>query len=255
MIEENYNEKIAYEYFKENVARAKRLGLITNQHEKALLLKKLNQNLSYEERTALDMQNRNALRILRNTIAQNPIEKTKEMVIQLLKIPVIQELIVDVDQKGILCYECQNGIVIESTTSSWTSKENYELILDHVPAKICTNPNCRETMFPAKTMKAEAKILAKIEETIAQTIGVAEDEPQKKEKQCPVCEQALLTWNGTITYKYSISDLFHLKINKLPVKALCPACGYSEGYPVIDVLLKKLQELLEQQTLELVTIS
>ncbi|MBN1328575.1 MAG: hypothetical protein JXA54_03790 [Candidatus Heimdallarchaeota archaeon] len=253
MIAENNKEKADYEHFKEKVSRAKKLGLITELQKKALLLKKSNQQLPASERIALNVQNRNALRILRNTITNNPPLRTKEIIIQILRVPVIQELIGEVDQEGILCHQCQKGIVIETTTSSWLSKENYTLILEHLPAKICTNHICRETIFSSKTMKAEANIVAKIEECLIQVKEVAFEKSQTIERQCPVCEQAVLTWNATITCKYSVPNLFHLKINEIPVKAKCPICSYSEAHPKIESLLKNLLGQLKQDSLELIT--
>ncbi len=253
-MQQDYIESSNLEEFKNNVIRAREIGYITNSQETALLLKKMNQELEPDKRISLDVQNRNALRILRNMIVHYPPEKIRGRLIHLLKIPVIKELIAEVDQKGILCYECKNGIIIETTTSTWTSKDEYELILDHVPAKICTNPTCKETMFSSKTMKTESKVLSLVEELIS---GIMDNKQEslEKETQCPLCEQTMLSSNTTITYKDSISDLFHLKINELPVKTKCHLCGYYEFFEGTKSLLDQLRDTLENRSLKLITIS
>lgn len=238
-----------FEVFKKKIRNAKKNNLLNESQANALLRKRKNIELEPAARTPLSMQDRNALRILRNVLTDNR-ENIKQLIIDLARRPLIHELLAEVDKGKVLCPVCRTGVLEKGSTSRWIEEENFHFILEHIPAEICSNPRCQETIFNSDTAKAESHIIEYVSEAVKKIQSL---EPRKDPKQviCPLCEKQELEKGHTEAMYIAQQELFHLRIKMVAVQSYCPVCGYKEIGENVTKELVSLKETLTSLTFQL----
>ncbi|HUT82595.1 MAG TPA: hypothetical protein VMZ29_15470 [Candidatus Bathyarchaeia archaeon] len=233
------------EKFRELVEKAFDNDFITEIQKDALIAK-------YERKLdgePLTIQDRNALRLLRNTIAHNQDTMTDHAKFS-LKLDMIIRLLSYVDnQTGIYCHVCKEGLLIKRTVSSWIQGTNYELILEQKPAQICSNNTCQSTSFSLQVEVQEAEILKEIEKQLRVIRTTTPEELENK--KCPQCRsEALEEKNKGEVYKYQ-QGLYHIKIKEVPLQAYCTLCNYQKIGKNVGKEIMKLEQLLNSKVITL----
>ena len=236
------------EKFREIIEDALKKEYITKKQKDALLTK-------YErklEGSPLTPQDRNALRILRNTITHYQIN-IFDYAKYNLKFDSILELLSYVDKRtGIYCHVCKDGLLIKRTVSSWIQGTNYELILEQKPAQVCSNSTCKTTSFSLEVEEQEEQIINMVEKQLRSIRTIKPEEYNIK--KCPLCRsETLEAKHSGEAYKYR-QGLYHIKIKDVPLKAYCTLCHYQEVGENVTVELEKLETLLDAETLELLKL-
>lgn len=240
---------VTLEKFREKVARAYEKEMLTDIQKEALLAKFEGMDSEKTDGKTLTVQNRNALRILRDIV----IHKNEAIITlskTLLRAYILQDLLAIVDKpKGILCPTCHVGTMIEGTSSEWINKAGYDLVIEQIPSRNCMNPDCEEAIFSSETVKAEETITKILQKEIPkiQKIKIAGVE----EISCPICGFEHLEENKkTALYKHR-QGFFHLRIKDIPLNGSCPRCGYEEHSKIISKEVNKLLEKLYEPIYDL----
>ncbi len=221
--------------FEEELLKATKKGWFNETQMNALLRKFENMSSNNENRKALDMQLRNSLRIMRNAIMHKS-DLVQDFSYKLIQISKFEKFLEIVDKpKGVLCYRCKTGLLSRETTSSWMKKNDYQLILEQIPAEVCKNSACNEVIYSSETVAKKQKITQIVEEYIAKLLKI---NPENiKDTKCPLCQSNSLKegHNGT-EYKFQ-QTLYHLCIHDVPLLAYCEQCGYQKfGEKTIEII-------------------
>ena len=239
------NEK---EDFMKIVNESFRNGYITDKQRNALISK--------YERTQnnepLTIQDRNALRSLRNSIL-NYQSEVIENATSALKFENLLELLSFVDKgPGIYCHLCKTALLVDKFVSSWNVGKNYELILEQKPGKVCSNKICQNTSFSLDVEKFEDELINAVEKQLR---SIRTTKPEELDlKKCPQCRSDTLeAKHKGEAYKYR-QGLYHIKIKDVPLKAYCTLCHYQEIGETVNNELDKLQKILDTKTLELLKL-
>jgi len=228
--------------FTELLKEAMELDLITEIQKEGLVAKK--------DKTTLTMQHRNALRALRN-IQTNYIPDMKRLAKDMAKRRVVGKLLAMVEtQKTFLCPSCNQGMMIDGTTSFHYKTDTHNLILVQHPAKICLS--CQSESFSSESVKLSEKITQYIEKE-RNKLRTINPEPLET-KRCPLCRsETLETGCYGFVYRYQ-QGLFHLELKDIPLYACCAQCGHeildTKAYPI----LKDLQGALTKMSFDLLDI-
>ncbi|MHA1772885.1 MAG: hypothetical protein ACTSXO_02005 [Candidatus Heimdallarchaeota archaeon] len=227
--------------FEEKVLRARAKGFLTETQKEALLAK-FARRFKGERLSARD---RNALRGLRNFVAHYP-EQLKELVQLNFKRDAILELLSYVDQqRGIYCHICKIGLLIKRTVSAWIQGTDYELIIEQKPAQACQNTRCQAISFSLEVEKFVDALLKKVEQQLRAIRTTPPEKPAVT--KCPICRSnALLTGQKGELYRHR-QGLYHLRIQKVPLKTYCTVCHYQEYDKAVLKKVSQLTELLDRE--------
>ncbi|MBD3190449.1 MAG: YgiT-type zinc finger protein [Candidatus Heimdallarchaeota archaeon] len=227
------------EKFEEQLEQAVRAGWLTEIQKEGLLAKKLDKKLT--------MQHRNALRVLRGVIS-NSFAKGKKVAYNYYRSILLREFITEVDEpRGVLCFECKKGTMIRGMKSRWYHHDDYDLILEQVPATICQNIDCRKALFSGETVEVREQISKLLQETLP-AIQQLSPEPLE-DNHCPLCSGRMESGQTGSIYRYR-QALYHLRLWAIPLQGKCTRCGYQKvdekHEPAINNLIEQLDELAFQ---------
>lgn len=235
---------VTLEKFREKIARAYEKEMLTDIQKEALLAKFEGLDPKKNGIKTLTVQNRNALRILRD-IVYNKSETTITLSKTLLRAYILQELLSIVDKpKGILCPTCHVGTMTEGTSSEWINNANYDLVIEQIPSRNCMNPDCEETIFSSETVKVVETIAKILQNEIPKLHDI---KIKIDERSCPICGLEHLQGNKkSALYKHR-QGLFHLRIKDIPLEGYCSRCGYEKHSKKVSKEVNKLLEKLYEQ--------
>jgi len=232
--------------FKEKLEYALENDLITKIQRDAMLAKYMRKR----DGEKLSVQNRNALRMLRNSLIHN-----QDTILNFSKNIIRYELLQDLlsmadDIKGMYCHICKEGFLAQRIISSWIHAEKYELILEQKPAQICINNSCKTTSVDIETEEKEEEIITAVEKQLR---SIRSTEPEElSNNKCPQCKsKSMKPGQKGETYRYR-QGLYHIKIKEVPLKGYCTVCHYQEIGENVARELEILENLLDEKVLELV---
>ncbi|MFX1538446.1 MAG: hypothetical protein ACFFDI_30000 [Promethearchaeota archaeon] len=232
--------------FEEKVAKAFDEGWLTEAQKEALLTKYRNQRGKEEKKSPLSVPHRNSLRAMRNALAHGQMSLL-DFAKNIIQLELFKEFLLEVDKpKGLICYKCKKGVMMEGTASSWTEKEGFQLVIDILPARICGNKNCQEVIFSEETVVVEEQIINFL---MAEVSKIQKMKPETLDKtKCPMCQSDTLEARHTRIIERHLQTLYHLQMQNIPLRAFCVQCGYKElGTKVsqaVDELTRNLGKMI-----------